>query len=342
MIIRVIALYGFFLSRIAHSFILRNLQEYKRRSSSTPLLLRAVSIRPFQSGDTTAIQRLLKSDSSSFDPEGPLEVDCGTDTAIEESYLEDGCFLVASSRADDSHEIVGTAGLVIGTAVSYQSSGASRSTPAVTTGAVRRVCGATPAICRQLLEAVEAQCTTQPPPPSPDDDGVDELIALAYPDSTTLTRPTADMLERLGYVRSDSQLRGTDVVPYVKRMAPSFVDEEQEAATIRANPPESAEEFSIDGAVEALVAGVVVLLVVAFTSVPQFMGIDVFSGADNRGLGSPLTVEELNRLRQDERMQRTELDEGGKERQWLDLSPEEQKEELALMKVIQGQDIRVK
>lgn len=350
MILRSLAFHCLLLTEISESFILlRNLHGHKiwRASSPPRLTVRAaVAIRNFQPGDARAIQRLLTtSDDSllSFDPEGPLEVDCGTDMAIQESYLseDDGRFLVAYEDDDNDSNatIIGTAGLVIGTVVSYQSSGASLSKPTMTTGAVRRVCGKTPAICRQLVLALESKC----------EGDVDELIALAYPDNentapTAVVRPTANVLESLAYVRSESQLRGTNVIQYTKRLDSSVDDDKKPESRIQSSylPEDVKDNSSIDGVVEALAAGVLVLLVVAFTSVPQFMGIDVYSDANNRGLGSPLSSQELNRLQQDEGLQRTQLDEGENERQWQDLAQEEQKEELALMKIIQGQDIRVK
>ena len=96
---------------------------------------------------------------------------------------------------------------------------------------------------------------------------------------------------------------------------------------------------------EALVSGVLVLaLVTRFTA--QFLGLSTFSDADNRGLGTPLSVQELRQLQQDEPIQRTTM-EGGSDtsegsRPWQDLSPEELREELALIKIIQGQDVRIK
>jgi hypothetical protein len=261
-----------------------------------------VSIRDFQTGDAHAIQRLLLLDSTSaaatsalllFDPEGPLSVDCGSDATIQESYLEDdGCFLVAISNSvvdddddddDDNNNknaamIVGTAGLVIGTAISYLPSGASLSTPTVT-GAVRRVCGKSPAVCQQLLVAVETRAANKK---------VEELIALAYPPAEQQKmRPTTNLMEALGYERSESQLPGTDVVQYAKRLDITTVAKEQEEQRIsneKEDRDTSVTTTTMDGRAEALVAGVLVfLLVAAISSVAQFMGLDtvVFSGDSN-------------------------------------------------------------
>jgi hypothetical protein len=256
-----------------------------------------VSIRDFQTGDAHAIQRLLLLDSTSaaaaaasalllFDPEGPLSVDCGSDATIQESYLEDdGCFLVAISNSVDDDDddddknaamIVGTAGLVIGTAISYLPSGASLSTPTVT-GAVRRVCGKSPAVCQQLLVAIDTRAANKK---------VEELIALAYPPAEQqIIRPTTNLMESLGYERSESQLPGTDVVQYAKRLDITTVAKEQRISNEKEDRDTSVTTTTtMDGRAEALVAGVVVfLLVAAISSVAQFMGLDtvVFSGDSN-------------------------------------------------------------
>lgn len=287
-----------------------------------------MTIRDYQTGDADAIQQLLE--TSAFDPEGPLAVDCGSDSAIRESYLAgDGVFLVAVDDDGANQVVVGTAGLVIGTAVAYQSSGSSMSTPTIT-GAVRRVSGSTLDVCEELLVELERRA----------EGVVQEFIALAYPAvRDQQERPTAEILRRLGYERSNTQLPGTNVVQFGKRIikAPST---ELGTAQAKEMQEKSSTTELVNGLEEALLAGVLVLFFALATATAQFMGLDVFSDS-NSGLGSPLSSEELNRLRQDERLQRTTLDEAD-ERQWQDLSPEEQREEVALMKIIQGQDIRAK
>ena len=73
----------------------------------------------------------------------------------------------------------------------------------------------------------------------------------------------------------------------------------------------------------------------------------------NRGLGKPLSSEDLGQLLQDEKLQRKSLDAattnagtisggGTSSREWTDLSLEEQREEMALLRIINGQDIRIK
>jgi len=306
------------------------------------------------------------SSSSFFDTEGPLSVDCATVATIQECYYDsqDGCFLVATtiptpqnttttttttsrSSSDDQNEIIiGTGGLVVGTITSYPTSsteGTSWSTPTIRTGAIRRVCGSTQGTCQQLVKALEIKAVEH---------NADEIIVLAYPPvlphhrqqqqqqeatkSIVVQRPTTHLLEAIGYQRSVSQLRGTDVIQYVKQLK-TTTNDAKDTQIINGMPS--------DGFVEALAAGIVVIiLLITTTLIAQLMGIDTFSNA-NQQLGTPLSTEELNRMQQDERLQRTELDDGmgvGRERQWQDLSSEEQWEEIALLKVIQGQDIRIK
>lgn len=61
----------------------------------------------------------------------------------------------------------------------------------------------------------------------------------------------------------------------------------------------------------------------------------------NRGLGRALSSEDLGRLMEDEKLQRRTLD-GSEGREWKDLSLEEQREEMALLGIINGQDVRIK
>ena len=62
---------------------------------------------------------------------------------------------------------------------------------------------------------------------------------------------------------------------------------------------------------------------------------------NNRGLGRPLSTEDLRQLLQDEQLKRTTIDPMNEKREWNDLSLEERREEMALLQVIQGQDIRI-
>ena len=158
------------------------------------------------------MELLQAADDGSFNPEGSLDMDCSTESSLEESYDPDdgGCFLVA--RSDDT--LVGVAGLIVGTPVEYKVSGASIST-AETTAAIRRCCcrrsGGTSttddATLSQLLttlekRAIKAEAT--------------QLIALAYTadqwGKAKVVKPSPQLLERLGYQILPHQLVGIDAV----------------------------------------------------------------------------------------------------------------------------------
>ena len=64
-------------------------------------------------------------------------------------------------------------------------------------------------------------------------------------------------------------------------------------------------------------------------------------GDDNRGLGSPLTTQELRQLQKDESLQRRSLSDMQEERD-KDALLEDAREDVALLRVITGQDIRLK
>lgn len=160
----------------------RPIQEDRTKSHRLRLLEGSVEVRDWRFGEESAIQSLLRQSSftsassspSFFDPEGPLETDCGSREALLDSYSaswddsDRGCFLVAEfTPGDDDEEedydtrissrqtsqtrpptVVGTAGLILGTKVQYLSSGSSYSTPAKVTGAIRRVCCTSPPSAR--------------------------------------------------------------------------------------------------------------------------------------------------------------------------------------------------
>jgi hypothetical protein len=58
-------------------------------------------VRDQKDEDEVGIRSLLSS-AASFDPEGPLDIDCGGPQALQESYDPDdgGCFLVAMTTTD--------------------------------------------------------------------------------------------------------------------------------------------------------------------------------------------------------------------------------------------------
>ena len=187
---------------------------FRVHSQSRSTVLRAVKVRDWQPQDLPEILALLQTTSDdSFDPEGPISLDCADQHSIEESYGEDGCFLVAVS---DDDSIVGTAGLVVGTSVQYMKSGASMSSPTIT-GAIRRVC------CNEsdnhescesleaLLADIEKRAAAL---------AADELIILAYP-SNTRTKPGPALLEKLQYRQLPAQLKGADAIQYSKNLKAS-------------------------------------------------------------------------------------------------------------------------
>jgi len=288
----------------------------------------SVKIREWREDDVKEIQSLL-SDSvqSAFDPEGPLEVDCGSAAAIQESYNGDGgCFLVATNDTNDS-EILGTAALIVGTQIAYLKSGASISTAAII-GAVRRVCTVKDAdalssdsIIHKLLNEVETRAAQA---------GAAQLIMLAYPSTR---RPTPELLQSLGYLEFPAKLPGVDAIQYGKVLSD---DTNTEAADVDTSTSNNAVG---DAAVGTLF---VTVLLIAFGFVANLMGFEILSSADNRGVGSPLSIQEVQRLEQDEQLKRTDLDGDQQTRQWEDLGMEERREEAALMRIIQGQDVRAK
>ena len=74
------------------------------------------------------------------------------------------------------------------------------------------------------------------------------------------------------------------------------------------------------------------------------MGLEVLpsSATDNRGVGTPLSIEEVLRLKEDEKLKRSNIDGEQTTRPWEELGDEERREEAALMKIIQGQDVRIR
>lgn len=85
----------------------------------------------------------------------------------------------------------------------------------------------------------------------------------------------------------------------------------------------------------------VTTLLVAFGFIANLLGLEILPSVDNRGIGSPLSIQEVQRLKQDEQLKRTNLDGDQPARQWEELGNEERREEAALMRIIQGQDIRL-
>jgi hypothetical protein len=318
-----------------------------------------IVVRDWKDGDEAGIRRLLSS-AGSFDPEGPLDIDCGGPQALRESYDPDdgGCFLVATTTTftdqNGSESILGTAGLIVGTQIQYLKSGASMVTPQKVTGAVRRVCCRASgqqqqqqqqsSILRALLMKLEARALEQQ---------ATELIILAYPETNTATttsiaRPTSALLEDIGYQSLPINLGGIDAKQYCKQLDRENLQKRETSAENDASLDNTKkQEESSTGMVmdTAIVGGVLTFLLIAILGIANLLGLAVSSsGIDNGGIGAPLSSQELQRLQQDEALKRTDLDAGvggGGERQWSDLNSEELREEAALMKIIQGETVRL-
>jgi hypothetical protein len=364
-----------------------------------------VQIRDWNKGDGSAIYDLLLSaeEYGSFNPEGALDVDCKTESLLAESYdSEDGgCFLVAElllggggdnmvdaeeesqENSNDSMMLVGTAGLIVGTPIQYQTSGSSMSSPEMT-AAVRRCVVCLPAqqlptnnaistesIQKLLLAAIEKRAIQAK---------ATQLIGLAYPASSSSTsripkgvKPTPQFMGELGYTALPQQLPGVDAVQCGKELS-TRTNIQSAAAAVQSDSSTTVNSSNSNSSVLSEVALAVVLFAGLLSGgtalVGQFLGFDTSlssleisgsgsssaSAAINRGLGRPLSTEDLGQLLQDEQLQRTTLDGGDSNggsigsvsgsrsddgREWKDLSLEERREELALLQVIQGQNVRV-
>lgn len=317
-----------------------------------------IEIRNWEDGEGKDILNLLQSvgcefNESGFNPEGKLEMDCITEELLRESYPSDddnpSCMLVAKKQNSED-TIVGTAGLVVGTPITYFKSGSSISSSKIS-GAIRRVCCdesllveenlKKDVILRHLLEAVEKKAFEA---------SVDELIVLAYPEISTTSeekltthQPSESLLKAMGYVKL-SVIDSTDVIQYTKLMKLNDLDTSENDTTLKKT---TEKENKINDTIlgTALTTGLL-LFAAAVVGVTSFMGLEFIPSDDNRGIGTPLSIQELQRLREDEKLQRTDLDGDmanlGNVRKWSDLSNEERQEEAAMMKIIQGQDTRLK
>ena len=365
-----------------------------------------VQIRDWNKGDGHAIYDLLVSadEDGSFNPEGALELDCRTERLLAESYdpEDGGCFLVAELLGDNSNTetnnerlaaggglLVGTAGLIVGTPIQYQTSGSSMSSPEMT-AAVRRCVVCLPAlpphksvkatdflsakfIQKKLLVAIEERAMQAK---------ATQLIGLAYPSSTSSSiqlKPTFCLMEELGYKALPQQLPGLDAIQCGKELPSrsTIINSSTRSSSSSSRtlgtptaavvePPSSTTTSSSLSEVAVAVAILVGIIWGGTASVGQLLGFDMSLNDSsainvnvNRGLGRPLSTEDLGQLLQDEQLQRTTLDgddgnnrnpkdvtasnsqsEDG--RDWKDLSLEERREELALLQVIQGQNLRLK
>ena len=273
--------------------------------------LEAIRVRNWQESDPVLNVLEAYSKSSRFDPEGPLTTDCSSALQIQDSYGADGsCFLCA---VDDDEILVGTAALLVGTQVTYLQSGSSVSTGQVV-GAVRRVTAKQEGTLEILLRSIEERAKQT---------SVEQLIALAYP-STSSGRPSPALYESLGYQKLETKLDGVDAVQYGKNLILS-----------RDTKLVSSSDEAGDGILGVGTTLVTAILLAAVVGVTNFMGFNIAGNVDNGGIGMPLTTQEVGRLLKDESLKRTTLDE-------QDSGVEDIREDMALLKIIAGQDVRIK
>jgi len=296
-----------------------------------------------------------------YDPEGPIASDASNERTLRNSYSEDdgGCFLVAvdgESGEGKGAEIVGTLGMISGTQVSYLSSGTSIARPEIS-AAVRRVCasrtedtedasadeeftGGSSAtkILEALLREGERRAVRA---------GATKLIGLAYSnghdESMNIVKPTGSLFESLGYRAAEQQMPGVKTIQYEKKLSADLLLSENTDGIVSATKTDRIAEWVIPASVTTLI--LFVLLV--FNLYSNVFGIEqIWGSIDNGGIGTSLSTENLEELMRNEKLGRSGLDDrigsSVAARQWEDLSPEELREEQALMKVIQGQSIRPK
>lgn len=349
---------GSFQMSILHTSSTR--QRAQRRNHQPPIL-HAVKLREWEEGDDiySFLADTVPPVPGGFDPEGPLETDCISSRQLQESYpTDDDCCFLCAIDDSSSRRIVGTAGLIVGTQVAYMKSGSSLASY-VTTGAIRRLAvdpklnpSEQEAILTDLLSEVErrAQPTQSSPTVKDEREAVNQLIVLAYLGDGTICRPTPVLLEKLGYEGLDTVL-GDTVVQYQKTL--TTYDESVEFGSMSNNEIStkigmSEGEYGSDvktanGNVIAAATGTAALLfLAALWGIIHGMGLDasmsLASTSINGGIGTPLTTQELNRLMQDETLKRTTLgdekDQGG--------SLEDLREDDAMMKIITGQDVRIR
>lgn len=282
-----------------------------------------------------------------FDPEGSLELDVSNKWTLAESYSRDdgGCFLVAV-EGEQNGRIVGTLGMISGTQVSYQPSGSSFSEPEIT-AALRRVCATrmvddddTNKILKALIRQGEQRAIAS---------GATNLIGLAYPEvemsyssntnvgNVNIVKPTVNLLESLGYRVSAQQIPGVTTIQYEKSL--SKADNQK----LESNERKTQEGEWI---IPATIASLFSLGWLVFNLYSNVFGIEqLWGSSDNGGVGTSMSSQYLEQLIRDEKLGRSGLDDdtgSASIRQWEELSPEELREEQALMKIIQGQSIRSK
>jgi len=393
---------------VCHDFVACLNRRQKAKASSMRLSTyrhRQVTIRDWRSSgeESQKIYDFLLqqeeqqqlSNTDNYDPEGSLVLDMLNSSILQESYSKEdgGCFLVAAQNEDERHDannimIVGTLGMIVGTQISYQSSGSSFSKPGIT-GAIRRVCASWPddvendSPCEGNRDSADKQNLSKISTTKILEDlilrgeqqalqiGVTDLIGLAYPEAASdgekskniIVKPTRIIFESLGYRKSKQQLPGVSTIQYEKELSKDqIIPLSREIRTV-ADSQEMTEEDKTNDItpsaprerifiILATIISILILGVLVFNLYSTVFGIEQLWGSiDNGGIGTSLSTENLKELLRNEELGRSTaaknigdgiVIKGEAMRQWEDQSFEELREEQALMKIIQGQTIRLK
>lgn len=203
--------------------------------------------------------------------------------------------------------------LQVGTAISTLKSGASMSVPSM--GAIRRVCidhtiltdrKTRENVMCALLDRLELDA---------EDAGCKQLIALGYPESCATLQPTPSVLSRRGF-HEIGKLTDTPVSQFSLDLPKPRSQAAPAEDRVQSNPAggAAARAFSLlvgRGSGVVIVCSLVLILAGAL-GVAGLLGLDVSmgSGEGNRGAGTPLSVEEVRQMMQDEKLQMKTLEEG--------------------------------
>jgi hypothetical protein len=242
-----------------------------------------LAVREWREGDIPAIRSLLA--APGFDPEGPVDADCESAAALRTAYDvgDDGVFLVATA----ADAIVGTAALAVGTQVTTVASGASVSTPAETTGALRRTVVAASlgeeaerAVFEALMGEVERRAKLA---------GCSRLLALGYAppaaaEPPAARRATLQVLRARGYMQGDP-IPGTPATQFEKLLTlsspPTALDM---AVGADGGGARKAAKLLVGRGSGVLIVFSVLLTLVGALGVASMLGLDLsLANNDNRG-----------------------------------------------------------
>ena len=170
---------------------------------------------------------------------------------------------------------------------------------------------------------------------------VSEIIVLACSSKAGVRRPHAALLESFGYEPAPDDLACGDAKQYRKQLEPLSISKgAMPSDDVWRDGKQESKGTMADAAIAVLLL-ITVLLITAL-AVANLLGLEVgLTGRDNNGIGTPLSTQELWQLQRDKQLKHTDLDASmGRQQQWNDLATEELREEAALMKIIQGEDVR--